>query len=188
MNSSNPSSYRVPETIHRTKVIVVGEGAVGKTSLIVRLTKGIFSLSYLMTIGVNFFVKDVATEDRTVRLVIWDTGGQEQFGFIRQHYFVGSKGALICYDKSETKSFNRLDYWVDQIKTYCGNIPIIVVGCKADLPETVTYDVGRRYAFQNRAGFAETSAKTGQNVSETFSLLASLVLRYYNQQLTTPVE
>lgn len=188
MNSSNTSSYTVPDTIHRAKVIVVGEGAVGKTSLIVRFTKGIFNLSYLMTIGVNFFVKDVITEGRTVRLVIWDTGGQEQFGFIRQHYFVGSKGALICYDKSETKSFNRMIYWIDQIRTFCGNIPIIVVATKADLPETISYDVGRQYAFQNRAAYAETSSKTGQNVSETFSLLARLVLQYYKQRLRTPSE
>ncbi|MFX1476120.1 MAG: Rab family GTPase [Promethearchaeota archaeon] len=188
MNSTNTSSYTVPDMIHRVKVVVVGDGEVGKTSLIVRFTKGIFSLSYLMTIGVNFFVKDVNTEDKTVRLVIWDTGGQEQFGYIRQHYFVGSKGALICYDKSDTESFKRLDYWRNQIIQYCGNIPIIVVGCKADLPAAISYDVGRQYAFQHRAGFAETSSKTGQNVSQTFSLLARLVLQYYSQRLSTPSE
>ena len=163
---------------HLAKVIVVGEAAVGKTSLLIRYIKGIFNPSYILTIGVQFFVHSVVVGDNVLRLQIWDTGGQERFGHVRHLYYQGARGGLIVYDKSDLKSFERLEYWLGEVENVCGGIPLVLVGNKADLPEAVTYEQGRRFAEEHAMGFVETSAKTNLNTEKAFTMLAQLILEY----------
>jgi Ras-related protein Rab-2A len=175
------SGSRFTPTIPRpytriAKAVVVGDAAVGKTSLLVRYIKGIFNPSYILTIGVSFFVRDVVVGDEVLRVQLWDTGGQERFGPIRQLYYRGTKGVLLVFDRTNPESFKRLGYWLDEIRRGCGEVPTVVVGNKADLPAAVPAEEARRFADEHRLVFVETSAKTDLNTDKAFSTLAGLIL------------
>lgn len=163
------------------KAVVVGDAAVGKTSLLVRYIKGIFNPSYILTIGVSFFVRDIIVADEVLRVQLWDTGGQERFGPIRQLYYRGTKGVLLVYDRTNPESFKRLGYWLDEIRRGCGEVPTVIVGNKADLPAAVPTDEARRFADERRLVFVETSAKTDLNTDKAFSTLAGMILRQITQ-------
>ncbi len=164
-----------PTHSHTAKVIVIGEATVGKTSLITRFVKGIFNPSYILTIGVNFYVQDFNMTDKVLRLVIWDTAGQERFSSLRQLYYDGAKGAILVYDKTNEESFEKLGYWLNEIKTNMGDVPIVLVGNKADLEEIITFEQGKQFALAHRLTFLEASAKTGHHTTKIFDLLASQV-------------
>jgi len=87
------------------KIVVVGDGAVGKTTLATHFVKGKFIEYYKMTIGVDFFVKDVSIGDDVIKLQIWDTAGQERFAFIRPTYYSGTSGGLMVFGVNRSKTF-----------------------------------------------------------------------------------
>jgi Ras-related protein Rab-8A len=166
---------------HAAKIVVVGEAGVGKTSIIVRFCKGFFNPEYLSTIGVNFFVQDVKMSTRILRFQIWDTAGQEQFSPLRRRYYVGAKGAILVYDKSSSSSYRKLDHWIQDIWDGAGQVPIVLVGNKADLAEAIGYEFGEQFARTYQLSFIETSAKTGMNVSQVFTTLAPQVIEYIHK-------
>lgn len=161
---------------HIAKVTVIGNAEVGKTSLVVRYVEGYFNPKYIMTIGTNFFVKDIEMGDRILRLQLWDTAGQERFGPIRRLFYRGVKGALLVYDQANPLSFERLGYWVNEVRQACGNIPIILIGNKADLPAKVAPGEGEQFAREHQMLFIESSAKSGLNVGIAFERLGQQVL------------
>ncbi|MFX1566698.1 MAG: Rab family GTPase [Promethearchaeota archaeon] len=165
-----------PTYTHRAKVVVVGDAAVGKTSLIVRYVKGVFNPSYIITLGVNFFIQDINIGDKTLRLQIWDTAGQERFGPVRQKYYKGARGAVLVFDLAKPDSFDRLDFWAKEVKQACGDIPLVFVGNKADLRPAVTSEQIQNFAAGYHLSYIETSAKTGMNTVKPFLLLAPLIL------------
>lgn len=161
---------------HIAKVVVIGNAEVGKTSLVVRYVEGYFNPKYLMTIGTNFFVKDIEVGEWVLRLQLWDTAGQERFGPIRRLFYRGAKGALLVYDQANPQSFERLGFWIEEVKMGCGEIPIMLVGNKADLPAKVAPEKGERFAKEHGMPFIESSAKTGLNVEHSFERLSQLIL------------
>jgi small GTP-binding protein len=163
------------------KAVVVGDAAVGKTSLLVRYIKGIFNPTYVLTIGVSFFVRDVVVGDEVLRVQIWDTGGQERFGPIRQLYYRGTKGVLLVYDRTNPESFKRLGYWLDEIKRGCGEVPTVVVGNKADLPAAVPTEEAQQFAEKHQLALVETSAKTDLNTDKAFATLAKFIMHQISQ-------
>lgn len=169
-------------------MIVIGNAEVGKTSLVVRYVEGYFNPKYLMTIGSNFFVKDIEMGDRVLRLQLWDTAGQERFGPIRRLFYNGAKGALLVYDQANPLSFERLSYWVEEVRKVCGDIPIILVGNKADLPVKVASEQGEQFAREHRMPFIESSAKTGLNVGVAFERLGQLVLSQLGKSTSSRID
>jgi small GTP-binding protein len=165
-----------PAYSYRVKVVVVGDPAVGKTSLVVRYVKGVFNPSYILTLGVNFFVQDISIGDDKLRMSIWDTAGQERFGPIRQKYYKGARGAILVFDQANRASFERLNFWIDEVKRSCGEIPMIIVGNKADLMPSVEKTEAQEFANQQQLTYVETSAKTGMNSLRPFRLLAPMIL------------
>jgi small GTP-binding protein len=163
------------------KAVVIGDAAVGKTSLLVRYIKGIFNPTYVLTIGVSFFVRDVVVGDEVLRVQLWDTGGQERFGPIRQLYYRGTKGVLLVYDRTNPESFKRLGYWLDEVRRGCGEVPAVIVGNKADLPAAVPSDDAERFASERRLALLETSAKTDFNTDKAFTTLARLIMDQISQ-------
>jgi len=115
------------------KVVVAGNGAVGKTSLIRRYCEGKFELTRVATIGVDFQTQLVALPERTVKLSIWDMAGQDRFQVIRTGFYRGSRSAALVYDVTDPESFNSLPRWHTEILDAIQKQPFVVVGNKTDL-------------------------------------------------------
>ncbi|MFW9830533.1 MAG: Rab family GTPase [Candidatus Thorarchaeota archaeon] len=174
-STTQPITAKRPYT-HIAKAVVVGDASVGKTSLLVRYVKGVFNPTYVLTIGVAFNVKDIVVGEKVLRMQIWDTGGQERFGPIRQLYYRGAKGVLLVYDRSNMQSFERIEYWLNEVNRGCGDVPKVLVGNKADLDAQVSINTVKTFADEHSLVFVETSAKDDANVDYAFSELANLIL------------
>jgi len=160
------------------KAIIIGDGKVGKTSIIRRYVHEQFDPQYKKTIGVAHAVKRLIINDCEVTLTIWDTGGQELFDCIRPQYYRGANGALIIYDVTNKESFDHLDKWFSDLYEQCGKIPIILVANKIDLVEKIVIprDEGERYVLKKGLMFFETSAKTGEHVVDVMEELGKKLL------------
>ncbi|GAB4326449.1 MAG: Rab family GTPase [Promethearchaeota archaeon] len=159
------------------KQLVCGEGAVGKTSLVIMFTEKKFKENYIMTIGSNFALKSVQLpeHDTSVKLQIWDLSGQVHFKAVRASFYTGGNGVIYVYDITRAQSLQMLASWKKEVDKHSPGIPCIVLGNKADLEERrqVSTEEGRKVAEQMGAiAFYETSAKTGQNVEEAFHVIA----------------
>ena len=158
------------------KIMVLGESKVDKTSLIKRYTKDQFGGVYLTTVGMDFQDKIIEIEDKKVRLQLWDTAGQERFRNVTKSYFQSSQGLVLVYDITDRESFEKLNFWVDNIKNFAPeNAKFILVGNKCDLANErkVSYEEGENYAKNLNIKFFEASARDGTNVNELFFYLAN---------------
>ncbi len=168
------------------KVIAVGDGAVGKTSITLRFSTGTFRDSYIMTIGVDFAVKtiDVGTTEgaKKIKLQIWDTGGQERFSYVRPLYYKGAMGGLVVFDVTQVESFQNIPKWFEEVKKNRGNIPLILVGNKVDLPDRkINGEQAKEIAKKNGVQYLETSAKTGESIERIFLELSKSMVQYARQ-------
>jgi Ras-related protein Rab-1A len=161
------------------KVVLVGDAAVGKTSLTTRFAYGTFTDSYVHTLGVDFIVKSIKLNNYTVKLQAWDTAGQERYAGVRPIYFRGARGAVLVFEVSQRQSFVNAEKWFMQIRRYSGpSVPIVLVGNKVDLVDQreVTEDEVKLYASQKGMPYIETSAKTDHRVVDVFQKIAELIL------------
>lgn len=165
------------------KSIVIGDGGVGKTSLSLRFSKGIFTEDYKMTIGVDFHVKTIIVETSegviTCKLQLWDTGGQERFGHIRPMYYQGALGAVVVYDITNYASFEHLPQWIEEVRTNINyEIPLLLVGSKSDLAGQRAVSIREINDFTRDFNlfYMETSSKTGDGVMDCFYILTCLML------------
>ncbi|CBZ55665.1 putative Ras family domain-containing protein [Neospora caninum Liverpool] len=156
------------------KTVLLGDASVGKSSLVVRFVKNTFSDTMETTIGAAFFTQALQVDGRTVKFEIWDTAGQERFSSLAPMYYRGAAAAIVVYDQSNMASFDRAQVWVQQLQlSGNSNIVIALAANKMDLPhKQVDLNLGRQYAEENGLLFIETSAKTGQNVQQLFSMIA----------------
>jgi len=116
------------------KVVVIGEGAVGKSSITIRTCYGKFDKAYISTIGVEFGTKPYIIEGQEITMQIWDTAGQERFRFLQSAYYRGAHGALLVYDVTRTESLKNISIWIDDLVSNIDqSIPMILVGNKCDL-------------------------------------------------------
>ncbi|TXT62079.1 MAG: Small GTP-binding domain protein [Promethearchaeota archaeon] len=161
------------------KICLLGEAAVGKTSLVYRFVQNTFRDSYKSTLGVNLLKKDLTIGGYgEVSAQIWDLGGQESFRSLRKLYLEGANGALVIYDMTNRKTFDKLDDWVDSFKEARGQQPLLLIGNKADLKNKIEVEEeeGKSFAEKNNMDFIITSAKTGLNVEEAFKDLIKTIL------------
>jgi small GTP-binding protein len=160
------------------KITVIGDGGVGKTSLIQKFTKGTFTKEYIKTIGAQFSVFDKEIEEDNIKLLFWDIAGQDDFNFLRPAFFNDSKAAIVVYSLEENQlgvdSFEHIKNWVKDIYSYCGEIPVVVFANKVDLideQELNTSNVAELVKENNFLGYFITSAKTEQGVIEAFNAI-----------------
>ena len=162
----------------RFKITLVGDGRVGKTSLIQKFTQGEFVEDYIKTIGAQFSIYDTEIQDDKVRLMFWDIAGQDDFNFARPSFFKNSNAAIIVYSLEEnnlgTNSFEHISNWHEDIKHFCGDIPVVVFANKVDLVDENKLDNSKIQDMVNTQNFLNyyiTSAKTGQGVIEAFNTI-----------------
>ena len=160
------------------KLLMIGDSAVGKTSLLLRYANDTFSSTFITTIGIDFKIKTVDLDGRRVKLQIWDTAGQEQFRTITRSYFRGAQGIVLVYDITDRGTFNSVRSWMAQINEHAdGQVNKILVGNKCDNSSArkVSADEGRKLADEYGVRFIETSAKQNVNVTEAFRAIAQQV-------------
>jgi small GTP-binding protein len=159
------------------KVVVVGDGAVGKTTLIRRYCEGKFHASRVATIGVDFYTQRVQLPGGTVKLSIWDMAGQDRFEVVRAGFYRGSLAAALVYDVTALDSLGSLKHWRDEVLGAVPGQSLLVVGNKVDLARTVRPELARAAARYLSAPYLETSALTGEGVADLFETLATLAVR-----------
>ncbi|CAK9103234.1 Ras-related protein Rab-13 [Durusdinium trenchii] len=162
------------------KIVLAGDADVGKTSLLARYVKGTFSESYQSTIGVDFQVKTLSIEGRTVKLQVWDTGGQERFASLVSAYFRGCHGVVLVFDLSKRNSFERVQPWLERAKEHAQeDVEVLVVGNKSDLEPEVSREEAEELATTLQAAYVETSAKCDEaSVVGAFESLAQRILEH----------
>lgn len=182
------------EPVFKLKVCMIGDSAVGKTSLVKRFVLDQFSDRYFETLGVNALVKDVVVNgprgsDVPARLVIWDVMGEPSYlEYVSDTYLYGTKGIVAVCDLTRFSTFGHLHTWMEVVEKTVGVVPKVLAVNKADLRKDalVLYDEHevRRFAEDNKARVYMTSAKTGENVEEMFKGIASDIV---TSALRTPL-
>lgn len=167
------------------KITVIGDSGVGKTSLIKKYTLGSFEEDYISTIGAQFSTYNEKINGADCKLIFWDIAGEDDFSFMRSTFYRASKAAIIVYSLEENnrgnESFKRIIVWYEDIKKYCGEIPVIIFANKVDLvDESTLADTEIQQVVNKIKGIAfyRTSAKTGQRVTEAFQ---SIIRELYNK-------
>jgi len=158
------------------KLVLLGDSAVGKSSLVLRFVKKQFYEYQESTIGAAFLTQTVNVKDYTVKFEIWDTAGQERYHSLAPMYYRGAAAAIIVYDLTNRQSFVRAKTWVKELQKQQGNpnIVIALAGNKLDLADKrqVEAEEAKSYADENNLYFLETSAKTDHNVTTLFEAIA----------------
>ena len=161
------------------KILTAGEGGVGKTTLLHRYVEGKFSAETKMTIGVEFFLKEIEVDGKQCTLQLWDFGGQERFRFLLESYVLGAKGALLMFDLTRPMTLENLEEWVNIVRRSDPNLPVLFLGTKLDLENDIMVDDDYALQFKDKFklfDFLKISSKSGENVLDAFNLLTRKIL------------
>jgi small GTP-binding protein len=157
------------------KIVIVGSSSVGKSSIVQRLVQGSFSAEGTTTCGADFYSYCCPVNNENVKLQVWDTAGQERFRSISKSYFRNAVGAVLVYDITNLKTFDDLAGWLSDLQSLSApNAYILLVGNKCDLEASreVGGDLVKEFAERHHLESLETSALSGQNVTEAFARLS----------------
>jgi Ras-related protein Rab-8A len=168
----------------RTKILMLGDSGVGKSSLILRWTMDTFSPSLTSTVGVNFKSKKVTVANELTQVQVWDTAGQENFHKITTSYYKGAQGILLVYDVTDRKTLENVEYWIKNIKSHASDtVQIALIGNKTDVRVSEHHNIthcaterGQAVATKFGIPFFETSAKDSMNVDHAFLTLVQLIV------------
>ncbi|XP_078454924.1 rho-related GTP-binding protein RhoA-C-like [Lampetra planeri] len=179
-------------TTLRKKLVIVGDGACGKTCLLIVFSKDQFPEVYVPTVFENY-VADMEVDGKQVELALWDTAGQEDYNRLRPLSYPDTDVILMCFSIDSPDSLGNItDRWTAEVRHFCPNVPIVLVGNKKDLrnddnakrelakikQEPVRVEEGRDMANQiNAFGYMECSAKTKDGVREVFEMAARAALQ-----------
>ncbi|TGZ64221.1 hypothetical protein CRM22_006495 [Opisthorchis felineus] len=176
----------------RKKIVVVGDGACGKTCLLIVFSRGTFPDYYVPTVF-DTFVTDIMVDGKQVELSLWDTAGQEDYDRLRTLSYPDTHVVIMCFSIDSPDSLiNIREKWISEVRYFCESVPIILVGLKKDLrndvstkhalqrmkQETVKYEQGRAMASEIGAeAYLECSAKHQEGVKEVFEAATRSALR-----------
>ncbi|KPP74084.1 ras-related protein Rab-1A-like [Scleropages formosus] len=175
------------------KLLLIGDSGVGKSCLLLRFADDTYTESYISTIGVDFKIRTIELDGKTIKLQIfgvemfveslsqessfqWDTAGQERFRTITSSYYRGAHGIIVVYDVTDQESFNNVKQWLQEIERYASeNVNKLLVGNKCDLTtkKVVDYTTAKEFADSLGIPFLETSAKNATNVEQAFMTMAA---------------
>jgi len=162
------------------KVVLLGEGRVGKTSLLCRYVYGTFNERQQETIQASFLEKNLTLGAQSVSLAIWDTAGQERFHALAPIYYRDADGACLVFDQTDPTSFQRVQHWVKELHKFVGkDIVLVIASNKADLikQQQVSDSDSQQFAASVNASLFKTSAKSGKGVEELYLELTKGLLK-----------
>lgn len=171
------------------KMVALGDGAVGKTSCIMRYTQNSFGESYKATIGTNIAVKDVEIElqpgkPSIAQIVLWDLAGQPTYKDLRSRYMVGSSIAFLVYDVTRPPTFLNVSLWYDNFIKVAPQAIVTLVANKVDRDDRVVPpEAGEMVSRWLNIDYIETSAKTGENVEKMFTKCVEAAIRREEKRL-----
>ena len=160
------------------KILLLGDTAVGKTSILLKYTDGYFPEIYVSTIGVEYKSKKIIIDGNIINLQIWDTAGQERYKSITTSFLKGADGILFVYDITNKPSFVNLKRWIRDSEEATQNFQKVIIGNKKDneIQRKVPHELLKKFCNDmNLKGF-ETSAKTGKNINESFEELIKMIV------------
>ncbi|CED84490.1 gtp-binding protein ypt1 [Phaffia rhodozyma] len=167
-----------PEYDYLFKLLLIGDSGVGKSCLLLRFADDTYTESYISTIGVDFKIRTIELEGKTVKLQIWDTAGQERFRTITSSYYRGAHGIIVVYDVTDNETFTNVKQWLQEIDRYAiEGVNKLLVGNKNDLvsKKAVEYGAAKEFADSLSIPFLETSAKEATNVEQAFLTMAKQI-------------
>ena len=161
------------------KILILGDSAVGKTTLLLKYVDGYFPTMYVATIGVEYKIKKININGIDINLQIWDTAGQERFSGITKNFIKGADGIIYVYDITKKSSFDNLKKWIFQSEETTEGFQKIIIGNKYDLNDKrqVTNDSLKKFCQTRNIQGMEISAKTDYNVHECFETLTKLIIK-----------
>jgi Ras-related protein Rab-1A len=162
------------------KVIVIGDGSVGKTTLLRQYVEHQFETEYIPTVGVNILKEQIEVNGKTVNLMLWDIAGQPQFYLLHKVYYNGANGVILMFDLTNSPSFTNVNNWYNELIKYgLDVVPIILCGNKSDLKAERKIIEPMAHSKMEQLGipaYFETSAKEGTNVKEAFNKIIELMM------------
>ncbi len=161
------------------KLLLIGDGGVGKTALAKRYLTGLFTEDTKITIGAGFYSHHLELGGHQVMLQIWDFGGEEQFRFLLPGYCRGARGVIFMHDVTNPATLFHYDTWLDVLRGRASGIPVLAVGTKIDLEDAraTSFQEAEEYTrARGAAGYMEVSAKTGVNVGAAFDLITKIMM------------
>lgn len=166
------------------KIIVIGDGGVGKTSLLRKYVKKQFEHKYLPTVGVNISKQPLKKDNKDINLMFWDIAGQPQFFLLHKVYYNGANAAILMFDLTQSHTFMNVKNWYNELVKYgLKDVPIILVGNKRDLKKErkIIQPMAENMMDQLGIGvYYETSALTGHNVDKVFDKITEMYLERMN--------
>jgi small GTP-binding protein len=163
------------------KIVLLGNPASGKTSLIARYMTNKFQQQYSITVGTNISMKAVRFDTKEIQMAIWDLAGQDSFDSVRHLYYKGARGCVLIFDLTRRETLESVKDWHNALLKHShirSRIPVIVVGNKLDLvaQREVTSEEAIKVAEEIGASYYESSAKTGKTVDEFFTQIAHEII------------
>lgn len=161
------------------KVLLIGDSAVGKTSVLLRYVDDTFNPEFQTTIGVDFKISTFQLNGKVIKLQLWDTAGQDRFKNIVASYYRGAHGIILAFDITNATSFQNITRWYDESQNYLQkSVPKLLLGNKADLnsQRAVKTEDAKELADRLGVTYIETSAKNSQNVKLAFETLSRNIL------------
>ena len=168
----------------RINLITLGDGQVGKTSLILRYTNDYFGNNYIATIGFDYkFNNEKLKNGEEITVKIFDTAGQEKYRSLAANFLKKADGIILVYDITYKISFENLNKWLKDINENAKGLPIVLIGNKTDLEENreVSKEEGNEFAkkINEEIEFYEASCKTGENIKEAIRFLVEKIYKKY---------
>ncbi len=161
------------------KLIIAGDGGVGKTTLVDRYVNGTFHDNSRVTLGVQFMVKRLNIDSNPIDLQIWDFGGEDRFRFILPAYCRGAHGAIFLYDVTSPATLFHMEEWLQVLRSQGGKFPVIMGGTKIDLGNSRKVQPAEALEMAHRHGIfdvVEVSSKTGHNVDALFANICASMM------------
>jgi len=161
-----------PQSVPTWKLLLVGDGATGKTTFVKRHTTGEFEKKYIATVGVEVRPLPFHTNYGTIVFNVWDTAGQEKFGGLRDGYYIAGQCAVIMFDVTNRMTYKNVPNWHRDIVRVCENIPIVICGNKVDIKDRKVKAKNITFHRKKNLQYYDISARSNYNFEKPFLYLA----------------